>query len=324
MTRFASLLIAALIVPGAFAATAHADMNVIVAPTASRQQVRVYVSPVRGAPAWTVPGVNFVKQASCATSASDTPSATWPVTPALTSGMMTAVLFNPGQPKPDGTYAASADDGFNTIYVPIDLPASGKSLICQGQILANGRDVTLAVPGAVAAGTFAHIAATGPLTVKVALDPAKLAAVPRKTIAVVALPAVPKIHAQGLRMLHIHSGFDLDTGATTGPQQSYTKGSISLGYTSLGPNNIRHLEINASAPAQVAASSDTDKNAPNYAACLAAAKTSTVDIPLDSVHAFCVQTQDGRTAEVFVTDSSVKSLGNDGSVVLEYTVWEKL
>ena len=323
MRRFASLLAAALIVPGVFAGAAHADMNVIVAPTASRQPVRVYVSPVRGDPAWTVPGVNFVKQANCATSAGDTPSATWPVASIWTGGTASAVLFNPGQPRPDGTYTASADDGFNTIYVPIDLPASAKSLICKGQILANGRDVTLSAPGAVAADTLVHIAATGPLTVKMALDPAKLAAVPRKTIAVVALPAVPKIHAQGNTFVHVFGSFDPDTGAITTSPQPAIKGGISIQSASIGPDKLWHVILGASAPAQIAASADTQPNAPNYAACLAAPKTTFVEIPVKDVHAACVRTKDGRTTEIFVATGNLGSLGTEGGVTIYYTVWEK-
>ena len=322
MTKSALWLAAAAVAFTAGQAAALPQINLPVA--VGHQQLRVYVSPVKGDPSWNVVGVTFEKQASCVTSSAAEPSAKWPVDPAQiqSSGDARAPLFNPGTPNPDGTYGTGADDGFNTIYVPVALAATGKTLVCRGRILANGRDVTLDAPDTVAADSYGHIASTGPETVHVGLDPAKLKAVPR-TVVPIALPGVPKIVKQGFAFVHIYASFDPDTGAYTYPGQPLIEAGIRFSGDFLSPQ----YSIFADVPTVVAPIPDTDEKTPSYAHCQAALKSDNhygvFTFKDGDVRAFCVRTKGGRTAELFVDSTNVPYYSEQGGMGFHYTIWDR-
>ncbi len=302
------------------------------AATNGRQQLHFYVTPVKGDPRWTLSGVSFQKQGTCVTSSAPAASTAWPVPAAtvLSSGTATAVLFNPGPPQPDGTYGSGADDGLDTLYIPLDIAPNGKTMICRGAILANGQDVTLAAPGAVVSDTYGHIGVTGPLTVKVAIDPVKLATVPRRSFGVTPPPPTPKVLLQG------------SADFTAGKDAFNLPGGLKYGSSDLQPGDFafRYPYVdgfNGSVPTAnftlqtaygvtAGPSSDTSPAAPSYVTCKAATKTAggfAVTLKQGEVKAFCVQAADGKMAEIFVVVPNLDIFEKSLDVPIKYTIWDK-
>jgi hypothetical protein len=135
-------------------------------------QVRFAISPNASDPIWKTPNVKFEKSAECKVISAKAIKPAFP-TPSEVLSTWTAKgpLFNPGTPKPDGTYASTPDDGFNTLFVPIEFPADPNSYIgCRGIILANGQPVTTATRSGLVAATLIQIGGGGPLTVSPSLN----------------------------------------------------------------------------------------------------------------------------------------------------------
>ncbi|EGF93188.1 hypothetical protein ABI_16280 [Asticcacaulis biprosthecium C19] len=203
-------------------------------------QLRFQIKPTAADPAWATPGAKFEKMGECAY-ISGRAVASWPQRVALAKGQATAPVFNPGFPQPDGTYLPnSADDGFNTLFYPIEAVAGVKSVVCRGTILANGVDVTADTPGRVAAASAETIGKTGPLMVAPELDTARLAKVvtdggtptPTGPIPGVTVPSPSK--TGGGHVNYINGKFDFETGTYEG-----TNVGGNTPWSGAGPRDIR-------------------------------------------------------------------------------------
>jgi hypothetical protein len=144
-------------------------------------QVRFAISPSASDPVWKTPGVKFEKAAECKVISASSRTPAFPApSEVLRTHSAKAPLFNPGQPTPNGSYSTAPDDGFNTLFVPIEFPANLNSHIgCRGLILANGIPVNLGVRTGLVAKTMAQLGGTGPMTVSPQLDRTALANVPK-------------------------------------------------------------------------------------------------------------------------------------------------
>lgn len=155
------------------AVTGLAGLMVIMPSVAAAEpiQLRVDVAPGAGDAIWKN-GAVFEKRGECFRLKSAAPTTSWPPAPADIAGQgaATAPLFNPGFANPDGTYQPnSADDSFNTLFVPMTDDGTGKAMICRGTILADGRDVTSRGAGTVSARSYESIGSLGPMGVRITL-----------------------------------------------------------------------------------------------------------------------------------------------------------
>ncbi|MBK8373323.1 hypothetical protein [Sphingorhabdus sp.] len=135
------------------------------------QQLRFSVSPGAADPVWKTKGIIFEKQGQCFTGPAAIGDPKAKIAP-LSTAKSVGPIFNPGFPKPDGSYVPnSADDGFNVLFMKHDMPGDPSlSMACEGRILANGVDVTAPNRQGRVSASFAQISANGPLTVKPQLD----------------------------------------------------------------------------------------------------------------------------------------------------------
>ena len=301
--------------------TASADVIV------QHQQVRFNVSPAKTDPVWNTPGVVFQKQGSCTISSALAPSTNWPSARGsfLDRGTSSAPLFNPGAPKANGSYnLTAADDGFNTLFVPLTLKPGGQTMICRGAILANGQDVTQTGNGTVVADTLAHISTTGPMTVTVSLDRVKLAVATKSLTAPPVKFKVQPVYKTGHAAVHEYDGFDPDTGIIVDHQKGLPDGALNFVYDRDG-EEIHYI---FSKPPLLMARFPQDGVKPDYRACLTAVKDATTMYfnfyPSSKMASFCILTKEGRISEISVVSSSLaESTVFQGSVLIQYTTWEK-
>lgn len=295
-------------------------------PLLAQQQLRFAVAPAAGDATWSTPGITFEKQGSCSFSTSVRPVTIWPVPAAEDAGSATAraPLFNPGLLTPAGTYDTSKpDDGFNTLFVPVPLKPGAATFVCRGAILANGTDVTLSARDVTVAATLGSIAQTGPLTVSVALDPAKLAAVvtPKAVVKFAERP-IQAIRKSSYGTIHWQKRWDLDSStevAASNPTADLDM-YVSASKTIAVPYN--GALISAGVPYK--ALPDNVKNQ-RYDYCVAAKKTTTYVVNpkgWDSLYA-CVLTNDGRIVLLIIPGTTDGGYAGGLYVPFDYVVWEK-
>lgn len=289
-------------------------------------QLRVTVSPDKGQAAWDKPGILFQKTGECVYSTTANLPATWPVTSGVVgSGKATAPLFNPGFATPDGYMPGTVDDGFNTIFLPLEGGAGAKTVVCRGTILANGKDVTAATSGRVVSRTVEAISNGGPPTVTVTLDAGKLAGVPVRAVRGGSGPTLPSaaitptVLRKGTFTITLSGGkdaVDLETGmlmsrsgaipAGAGPHDLWVgwAGSYASGFVRLSPGALFAADLGGSPTAR------------GYHGCKGGDFVSgNMELPL--IQHFCIRTAEGHLAEVIVGTSKYGSPYASGS----YTVW---
>ena len=292
-----------------------------------RAQLRFQVTPHAEAPDWTAhPNLKFQKSGECYYSTVASPAAAWPVSPGQQAGhsQATAPLFNPGFALADGGYDTSGpDDGFNTLFFTVNATPAAKSLVCRGTILANGQDVTADAPGRVSASSLGAIAANGPLTVSIQIDPKKLASLlgpakpgvaalgPNKGV----LPSMasPPVRRQATEILREGQWLDLDAGKVAGPAADV---QFHMPYSLI-----------ASAPAAFGKDlSKTGTDTPHgWAGCKAVTSSKVGEVTGSPGRYHCLITHQGRLAEVKVAQglAAPNAPKHKTMIYLTYTVWEK-
>lgn len=294
----------------AFVVFAVASGTALASPT----QLRFAISPNASDAVWASKGVKFEKRGECT------------LAPAGVPATATAPLFNPGMPQTDGTYTKVPDDGFNTLFLDQNLAVAPTSVMtCKGAILASGVVVSSA-PRAWPSATLQQIAGSGPLTVKLTLDPAKMSAW---------FAANGKILQQGKGEVT----FLLAKQASADKQLAFIdldKGAAAPGLAGseiIAANGMlqgSQVQLRSNAPAMVSGMlfSSSKPGSVDYASCKGATyDKSSIMVPKTSTSKFaCMKTSEGHLAGIMISDAGSHP-ATDGSgqfyyMTFNYTVWE--